>query len=254
MDSNAKAQVPRQRYVSEYLSHFVGAGFKTAEGQPDLDRQFDLLVKILRSGWLTHPPHDPYIRGNVAINEACRPSKNDMYSPQIVCFCDIPEGDLGIHMTKYSQFGLSFSKRFIASKGGCPVLYVPFGAKALGVRLGGQEHLLSDLFDTSVPNAKKIVDAFKFGGESAPKVPAGVELREFLAFLEFRLFCYLKFFDETLSDAAAENFYMEREWRVIGNLEFESTDVRQVFVPKPYVRRLLAQYPECDGKIRRPKW
>jgi hypothetical protein len=41
-----------QRYVSSELSHFVGKGL------PE-DDQYNLLVnKILKPGWLTHPPHD----------------------------------------------------------------------------------------------------------------------------------------------------------------------------------------------------
>jgi ribosomal protein L24E len=42
----------------------------------------------------------------------------------MVCFCDIPIGDLGIHIKKYGQFGLAFKKSFLIERGANPVLYV----------------------------------------------------------------------------------------------------------------------------------
>src|SRR5689334_24442201 len=42
----------------------------------------------------------------------------------MVCFCDIPVEDLPLHMKKYSQFGLAFSKGFLIGKGATPVFYV----------------------------------------------------------------------------------------------------------------------------------
>ena len=42
----------------------------------------------------------------------------------MVCFCDIPDSDLAIHVNKYSRFGLAFKKEFLIAKGACPVFYV----------------------------------------------------------------------------------------------------------------------------------
>ena len=95
-----------QRYISNELTHFIG------RGKP-INSQYNLLIKILREGWLTHPPHNPNIRGNLTVKPSAKISKNEMYSPQIVCFCDIPIEDLSIHIKKYSRFGISFSKDFI---------------------------------------------------------------------------------------------------------------------------------------------
>ena len=68
-----------QRYVSNELSHFVGRGL---EKQAD---QYEILVKILKTGLLTHPPHNPNISGNLSVTDGIF-SDNDMYSPQVVCF------------------------------------------------------------------------------------------------------------------------------------------------------------------------
>jgi hypothetical protein len=51
-------------------------------------------------------------------------SSNNLINPDMVCFCDIPIGDLGIHIKKYGQFGLAFKKSFLIERGANPVLYV----------------------------------------------------------------------------------------------------------------------------------
>jgi hypothetical protein len=106
-----------QRYISKELIHFVGRALKE-------DEQYKLLIHIIQSGWLTHPPHNPNISGNLAVNPYAKISKNEMYSPQVICFCDIPSEDLSLHIKKYSPFGLSFSKDFISKNGGGPVHYL----------------------------------------------------------------------------------------------------------------------------------
>jgi hypothetical protein len=51
-------------------------------------------------------------------------SINDVFVEQVVCFCDIPEADLGMHIQKYSPFGLAFRKEFLIPKGASPVFYI----------------------------------------------------------------------------------------------------------------------------------
>ncbi|MDC4225865.1 MAG: hypothetical protein MPW15_16855 [Candidatus Manganitrophus sp.] len=76
------------------------------------------MVQIITSGWLTHPPHDPTISGQLTVNTDARISDNEMYFPQIICFSDIPIGELDIHIQKFSRFGLSFLKSFLVEAGG----------------------------------------------------------------------------------------------------------------------------------------
>src|SRR5215471_1936819 len=108
-----------QRYVSEELSHFVGSKGKTNE------EQYDILVnKILKSGWLTYPPHDPTKPRGVSFDLSKPISTDELIKYQTVCFCDIPEPDLALHVNKYGKFGLAFAKQFLIEKGACPVFYV----------------------------------------------------------------------------------------------------------------------------------
>ena len=51
-------------------------------------------------------------------------STDNLVKYQVVCFCDIPEHDLEIHVNKYGKFGLSFRKEFLIGLGASPVFYV----------------------------------------------------------------------------------------------------------------------------------
>jgi hypothetical protein len=51
-------------------------------------------------------------------------STDEAIKYQVVCFCDIPEPDLAIHVTKYSKFGLAFPRGFLVEKGASPVFYI----------------------------------------------------------------------------------------------------------------------------------
>ena len=51
------------------------------------------------------------------------------------------------------------------------------------------------------------------------------------SFLATRLFSYMKFFDADLPPDDERNYYMEREWRIIGGVRFSLGDVRRVLAP-----------------------
>ncbi len=113
-----RTMVHAQRYVSNELSHFVGKG-RTEEEQYDL-----LMNKILKTGGITYPPHDPSQPRTLSLDLSKPISTDEALKYQVVCFCDIPESDLAIHVSKYSKFGLAFKKEFLIARGACPVFYV----------------------------------------------------------------------------------------------------------------------------------
>jgi hypothetical protein len=193
-----------------------------------------------------------------------------MYSPQVVCFCDIPVEDLHIHTAKYGSFGLSFTKEFIARRGGAPVLYVPRGTRisqmqdlnagALMQKLkaGGPEALfedvpLGDLFDRMVPEFHSMMDLFLRLIMDARTTSGGPadhrRLHDLLMFIDFRIFSYVKVFDEARDDEDPENFYMEREWRVVGNVQFTLADVQRLIIPSSYGERLRGAVPDFCGQV-----
>lgn len=252
-----------QRYVSTELTHFVGRG-KAPEDQ------YALLVHILRGGWLTHPPHNPNHSGNLFVKRDASISNNEMYSPQIVCFCDIPIEDLHIHTTKYSSFGLSLSKDLVARQGGAPVLYLPLDTRIEASRGLSTEQIvtalsenrredlygetpLGELFDRMVPEYQDLMELFRQLIKQNRQKPGFAEARNRLMdlhhFLDFRLLSYVKFFDHTLPDDHPNNFYMEREWRVVGNVQFSVPEVVRVLIPSQYGPRLRQDIPEFTGQV-----
>jgi len=124
-----------QRYVSGELTHFVGRGRSRRY-------QFELLVKILKTGWLVARGLQP--EGSKPVDHVTtthfrwdrKLSDNMMYLPSMVCFCDIPVADLGLHVSKYGRFGLAFSKDFLVPKGASPVFYIAKAAEYTVVREG----------------------------------------------------------------------------------------------------------------------
>ena len=63
------------------------------------------------------------------------------------------------------------------------------------------------------------------------------------------LFGYMKFFDPTLTEEHPNNFYMEREWRVFGQVRFCLSDVVRIFLPPEYVGRFREAVPGYAGPI-----
>lgn len=300
--------MPKQRYISKELTHFVGKGLRP-------NSQYKLLIKILISGWLTHPPHDPHVSGNLVVNTSAKISQNDMYSPQVVCFCDIPIEDLTLHTVKYSPFGLAFDKDFIVKNGGTPVHYIPITSSVRVLRdlspeqlaeftqQGSAEHMCQHIdkgeyFDKVVRHYHKLFQLIhmlifeELKGErlASPSVPRNSiwdlprdsdgypifdfprnapkhiprdtsretvrdaiwydqRLSELQRFLDFHIFSYLKFFNHSYPDNHPDNYYFEREWRVVGNIQFNINDVKRVFIPEKYAKQFRQDCPQFYGQL-----
>lgn len=285
-----------QRYISKELTHFIGRG-QTPESQ------YKLLIKIINEGWLTHAPHNARESGNLVVRGGVKISKNEMYAPQMVCFCDIPVDDLRLHTEKYSSFGIAFDKNFIVEKGGAPVHYLPIKSKVKALidltmeqqgefaKPEGAEHLYQyidkgEYFDKVVPKYHKlfqilnklifeemdarhhklkrvlgdsiwdyprdsdnypILDFPRNALEKVQKNGEGGSLRDAMWFtqqlnqfqrlLDFHWFSYLKFFNHNYADDHPENYYFEREWRVVGNINFNLENVKRVLIPEKYARK-----------------
>ncbi len=234
---------PLQRYVSKELTHFVG---RTLTEEED---QYKLLIKILKSGWLSPPPHEHISVIILDITTNARISENEMYSPMAVCFCDIPVDDLGLHISKYSPFGLSFLKLFIVQKGANPVFYISKNSTLSAT----DSHLRSDLFDEMLRKYQELsslsAELRRQHGLSPQISRALTELLSLEQFLNFQVFSFLKCFDDKKPDDDPDNFYMEREWRLLGNLDFQLDDVHRVILPQSYARRLRQDVPEYVGQV-----
>jgi hypothetical protein len=72
---------------------------------------------------------------------------------------------------------------------------------------------------------------------------------ELYQFMGYYVFGFIKFFDDAAGDEDLHNFYMEREWRVLGNVRFELSDVYRVILPERYAERFHRDLPEYSGLI-----
>jgi len=60
----------------------------------------------------------------------------------------------------------------------------------------------------------------------------------------------LKFYDSGKDEADPGNYYMEREWRILGNLKFESTEVSRIILPnEEYAAKACKIFPEFAERI-----
>lgn len=247
-----------QRYVSRELSHFVAREALTEEDQ------YGTLLEILRSGALLHSPAGSTTEGGYAIEiqHGARMSANAVFAAQAVCFCDIPVEDLELHVRKYSRFGLAFFKPFLLEKGANPAFYVARDSKTSTVASPAKRGMTrADAFDTEVAHYQELTEQLQdaesrrtLGGSTpldAWQKNWGDMLQVTRAthFLATHLFGFVLFFDATAADEDPENLYMEREWRVMGNVNFGLQDVRRVFLPEAFAVRFRADLPDYCGQL-----
>jgi hypothetical protein len=238
-----------QRYISSELTHFVGKGLSE-------ENQYLLLVKIISEGFLSHPPHSTSMSGNLFVNINAKLSTDEMYNPQVVCFCDIPYEDLSLHMDKYSRFGLAFDKKFIVSKGGSPVLYIPTTAKKTRSKTLSVTEIIERHQAGKEPVLREELEMGKYFDEMLQEYhalslrnPDVLEEFGFRSFLDRHIFSFVKFFDPALADDDPNNFYFEREWRVFGNIHFKAEDVTRILLPHKFSKRFRADIPHYFGQI-----
>jgi len=196
---------------------------------------------------------------------------DEMFRHQVVCFCDIPVTDLEIHMSKYSRFGLSFLKPFLIEKGANPVLYIARNSKSVPIGMNTKELVgRESLFQENIVRCEELLDELMWSNLSRLSQAAKVSerppemsveewewLRPFIwqrvqglkNFLDSYLFSFIKYFDDTTSDEDPANVYMEREWRVMGNVNFALSDVHRVFLPKEFAERFRTDLPQYTGQL-----
>lgn len=239
--------ITEQRYISKELTHFVGRNLRDEieDESQRLDEQYKLLLKIIQEKCISYSPHNPgqipkgkkyNPKSSIGLSPGEKISDNKMVNPRMVCFCDIPLEDLGIHIRKYSPFGLSFKKSFLIERGANPVFYV---AKNSAVHRTNR----SEYFD-------KMVGLYLRSCGLTPEVitTKSADCFEIADFL-LDLLGYIKFFDPDKSDGHEENFYMEREWRTYYNIHFGIEDIYRIIIPRSYAKKFRENVPTYFGQI-----
>jgi len=235
-------------YVSKELTHFVAWNKETAE------EQYEVLAKIMRMGWLTTNPDTPGSPKPIAFVPGRKISKNRFYDSRAICFCDIPVDDFGIHIAKYSPFGLAFGKKFLLQKGANPVFYIANDSLFGIAKTTAQPVTRGQYFDAA---CEGIYRRFTEGVRLlSAKTDLDPEVRRFLehfqpidAFCVHHILTYMKLFDVDQDDTAADNFYMEREWRTPMDVKFDLPDVCRIILPKEWEERFRTDFPTYTGPI-----
>ncbi len=229
-----------QRYISKELTHFVGSKLNRKEDQ------YQLLVKIIKDCNLK----GRNIGGDLVVDVGTpRMSDNEVFMPNVVCFCDIPVEDLDLHMKKYSHFGLGFLKKHLILKGANPVFYI---AKNSALSNG---KLRKSLFDYMIDQfnflffheENKILETQRKADKDASRFE--IDWKELKNFLALHVFSFIKFFDDAKSEDDQDNYYMEREWRLLGALKFDINDIYRIILPREYSERFKKDIPNYFGQV-----
>jgi len=262
-----------QSYVSDELTHFVGKAKKLPDGKPNNAERYALFLKILgdrfdlrapRRGWLQASYREEFGPGfNMRSDGQKQLSTNDAIRCTMLCFCDIPPGQLGIHIQKYGSFGIAFSKQFLLRQGAVPVHYVPPNASNRGVGIGPRT--VAERFDTLQAELQRVrfdLDEYvtRVDGAAAylsklspSNTPMGHQLLGRFSWLQTELeelvFARMKFFTEGLPEDHDENFYMEREWRLHDGLAFRLEDISRIFLPQDYTEQFHEAIPDYTAPV-----
>jgi hypothetical protein len=250
-----------QRYVSRDLTHFAGRGKRTKV------QRYRVLLEIVRSGKLRSPRRFGITEFNAKF------SQREMYSFPGVCFCDIPLADLRIHTQKCGPFGIAFQKQFLLQRGASPVFYIANdsqitpdtdsqtrqldpAAVALGIREASYSR--EKFFDLMVSEFDRLGRALANRAKAIPRSSSKevLELAEcatrmatWKAYLTEYVFAYCIPFYANLDDTDERHFYMEREWRVYGDVKFGVSDIERLIVPREFGKRIRTDLPEYDGQV-----
>ncbi|MCI0607962.1 MAG: abortive infection system antitoxin AbiGi family protein [Anaerolineae bacterium] len=257
-------------YVSEELTHFVGRSLLTKAAQ------YELLKKILIEGKLRNPSvksiadsknnltmplqgdavfanaTDGRI-GEVVVHMDGSVKGDNMLIPSIVCFCDIPDDELSLHMSKYSEFGIGFQKSFLIPLDVRPVFYLPLASISI---IGDLQRPQWQSFDNLIKElfgliTFQIMQELKRPGlKPNQPSPQMTRLSQMFEFLTRDVFGFVKVFDDTLSMNDPKNYYMEREWRSTASISFQLNNISSIILPTEFIDQFLNDFSSFNGNVK----
>jgi hypothetical protein len=237
----------QQRYISKYLTHFIGRSIS------DEDDQFELFIKIIKRGWLLAKnfikTKDEELEQRIRQVGITFPMKilnkdlNDVFIADVVCFADIPVSELFIHSKKYSRFAISFYKDFLVRKGANPVFYISSKTFPWGEGKKNLEEVFKEMMQIFINKENKCF--------VKNNIITGTDLESFKLnqYLLKYIFTHLKFWDYSLDDFDDSNYYFEREWRLFGGFQFSIDDINRVIFPKKYSMKFKKKIIDYNNEI-----
>lgn len=260
------------KYISDNLSHFVGRSLKSD------DERYELLIKIITEERLLANINKPDNPGVSSRNDYSCEKVGEVYERiDCVCFCDIPDEALEIHIKKYGYFGVGFNRSFVSSHGAHPVMYIPQNHNIKEIlktdtikhpnkyfsEIARVNHNLlaflmflnmgipfSNLLQLLQNNPLIVRNLSLIDEKTLTEISEGRAHQLLFAQLASmnKLLAFVKIFDDSLDECESENYYMEREWRLIGNLNFVTSDIKKVYLPSDeYRKRFVNDVPNFKG-------
>jgi len=165
-------------------------------------------------------------------------------------------------MKKYGCFGIAFRKPFLVTRGANPAFYVvkdsilpggqmlPTGSGSLEV---SQDITRAETMDRIHTEASSLSTKTY---EVMLRESCDQEFRDYLFRVDPLLWlvyktalAFVKPFDSSEPEDSVNNSYMEREWRVYGDLPFAVRDVARIILPAAYADRFRGQFPDYGGEL-----
>jgi hypothetical protein len=235
-------------YVSDELTHFWGRTLL------DDQARYELLKRILETRQLRHPALREASAWRTSVFPGRRFSEEKVFETTVVCFCDIPVEDLQIHMGKYSRFGVAFPKRFMISRAANPVYYV-----GMDFSMGSDDHVQVGksgfdqnprYWDEAVRHYLQVMSYLPDLMSIRPDMPSGIQLSQMQNMFDFRILGFIKPVDVAKLDDKhhKDNVYMEREWRIVGKLDFAFADISRIILPRAFADQFRKDFPALAGK------
>jgi hypothetical protein len=171
---------------------------------------------------------------------------NNAFIPDVVCFADIPLADLHMHMQKYSLFGISFKKDFLIKKGASPVFYISSESTDLTERNTSLEMIFRKELQNYLDYTRALEKTFS---PNRPHTSEEESQIKFNMFFLKRILCFLKFWKASTNDNDVENYYLEREWRLYGGVNFTFDDIQRVVIPRQFLKSFRADFPQYNNEV-----
>lgn len=105
----------------------------------------------------------------------------------------------------------------------------------------------NDSVDGLLRSAQTITE--KNGEEALELAKSAKKLAQLSAYITEYVFSYCVPFSSILGESDKNQFYMEREWRVRGDVDFLLSDLARVFLPRKRAARFRADLPDYYGQL-----
>lgn len=230
-------------YISDTLYHFIGGPVMRDEAIPDGEKDeacYTNLKLVLESNFVAAKTPDgvrEYREGVIRVesNTEGHLFNGDfdgfLVKGNITCFCDIPLDSCALHCSKYGKFGIGFCRDELARKGARPVYYFPYSK---GSRFSAHELGLIESIDSRIKAFCAVAGDAE--SDSVLELTERVLTKDFVAFI--------KPFNWQLPLVHPDNYYTEREWRLLGSVAITPHVVKRIVVARGYKARLRRDRPQ----------